>query len=640
MDERDKYENSLGDGHDDYYGDRQAVTPTRLRRKMGADRERDRERDQNPPNDGADDWIWGRYRSGGGGAPLRDVEGNNVANLRLVHHDAIQIQHSPTNSPKKSLRHDGGGRGYDYDDGYHSRGYKQHADDDYGYDEKVTAIPGLSDRSHHKFSGGNPSPKKFMSSLREITTNMTHEEIEAKNRREHAYKAQLKQQVDEKKKQKFAEKRKAEELKRRELEEYYRSYYRGNIPPEKMRELRKPIVVEGEEEFFAELREEERKEAAARRRGEDESIKGRGMDRLREQHAPPPLRLPRDDYGDDYDRRASPIKRGGRGRGGSPPPRRSTYDDYDDYDDDHSYNRGVHRSGGSDRDRDRDHYASPPPRRRHDSPLRDEPRVRRGDNGDRDDRPDRGVDWIRREEYDELSMLCNKLLAQQEELEEEIQDKDAMIMNLKKAGGVNGSLSKAGKEVVGKTPQRSQSVHNMVKPTEGRVKGAANAGAKPKSASAFGRKAPDPPPSRREKQPTAAKEPKSFVEMSAAGLNRIPKAGKKGLPSSKMAAKQDKLPSGDGNSKNKVGKVGKLELGVRGNQAPKIVSHDSDEVHSGREGGGLRAMQKRVSKVGFKESVEMPGASEYLRNNEGEVLSEDQLDRLLIQAKKTRGYNR
>ena len=27
--ERDKYENSPGDGHDDYYGDRRELTPTR-----------------------------------------------------------------------------------------------------------------------------------------------------------------------------------------------------------------------------------------------------------------------------------------------------------------------------------------------------------------------------------------------------------------------------------------------------------------------------------------------------------------------------------------------------------------------------------------------------------------------------------
>lgn len=441
---------------------------------------------------------------------------------------------------------------------------------------------------------------------------------------------------------KFAEKRKAEELKRRELEEYYRSYYRGNIPPEKMRELRKPIVVEGEEEFYSELREEEKKNAATRRGGGGGSvIGGVGLERVREQYAPPPLRIPRDDYNDDYDVPSPKNRVGGRGKV-SPPSHRRTYDDYDD---DYGGGYGSDRDrggggGGYDRERGRDHYDSPP-RRTRETPPRNESSVRRGggSSGDRG-KPDRGSDWIRKEEYDELSLLCNKLLAQQEELEEEIQDKDAVIMTLKKASSSKGGLSKAGKEAIGgKAPQRSQSVHNMIKP-EGRVRGAANAGAKPKSASAFGRKAPDPPISRREKQPIVAKEPKSFVEMSAAGLNRMPKAGRKALPGSKLTAKQDKLPSG-GARQGRDG-VSKLQLGIKGNQAPKIVSHELDDAdHSARgEGGGLRAMQRKVAKVGFKESVEMPGASEYLHNNDGEALSEDQLDRLLIQAKKTRGFDK
>ena len=56
-------------------------------------------------------------------------------------------------------------------------------------------------------------------------------------------------------------------------------------------------------------------------------------------------------------------------------------------------------------------------------------------------------------------------------------------------------------------------------------------------------------------------------------------------------------------------------------------------------------MQKKVngSRVSWgKESAEMSGVSEHLYNNDAEVLSEDQLDRLLLQAKKTRagGYDR
>ena len=75
--------------------------------------------------------------------------------------------------------------------------------------------------------------------------------------------------------------------------------------------------------------------------------------------------------------------------------------------------------------------------------------------------------------------------------------------------------------------------------------------------------------------------------MSAAGLNRVPKAGRKALPGSKLTAKQDKLPS-VGARQGRDG-VGKLQLGIKGNQAPKIVGHEVDDVdHSARgEGGGL-----------------------------------------------------
>lgn len=50
-----------------------------------------------------DDWFWGNHR-GGGGAPLKDVKGNQVANLKKVLKGDVEIDHSPTNkSPNKSF---------------------------------------------------------------------------------------------------------------------------------------------------------------------------------------------------------------------------------------------------------------------------------------------------------------------------------------------------------------------------------------------------------------------------------------------------------------------------------------------------------------------------------------------------------
>ena len=111
--------------------------------------------------------------------------------------------------------------------------------DEYEVDDRY--IPGLTQPT---------SPKKFMTALREITTGMTEDEIQLKVQKESAYKAELQKQIDDRKRAKITEKRKEEEQKRRDLEEYYRSFYKGNIPQDKLALLRKPIVIEGEEELF------------------------------------------------------------------------------------------------------------------------------------------------------------------------------------------------------------------------------------------------------------------------------------------------------------------------------------------------------------------------------------------------------
>lgn len=46
-----------------------------------------------------DNWIWGNNR-GGGGAPLRDHEGNEVANLRKVLTGVVAVDHSPSPTGK------------------------------------------------------------------------------------------------------------------------------------------------------------------------------------------------------------------------------------------------------------------------------------------------------------------------------------------------------------------------------------------------------------------------------------------------------------------------------------------------------------------------------------------------------------
>ena len=65
----------------------------------------------------SDPWIWGNQR-GGGGAPLRDVDGNHLANLKKVLHGEVDVDHSPVSANKgpssvRRLSPRGGGDGYE-----------------------------------------------------------------------------------------------------------------------------------------------------------------------------------------------------------------------------------------------------------------------------------------------------------------------------------------------------------------------------------------------------------------------------------------------------------------------------------------------------------------------------------------------
>lgn len=102
-------------------------------------------------------WVWGNTR-GGGGAPLKDASGSIVTNLRQVARGSVEVDHlSPL---EKKQRERGGGRDYyDEDD----RDYDRRSN---GYDTRR----GGSDRGGDE-SGPKPSPKKFMSALRDMNGN-------------------------------------------------------------------------------------------------------------------------------------------------------------------------------------------------------------------------------------------------------------------------------------------------------------------------------------------------------------------------------------------------------------------------------------------------------------------------------------
>lgn len=604
--EQSKYENTLGDGHDNYYGDRVTPPPHVARRKTQAEK-----KEEQAAAD--DDWYWGRYRTGGGGAPLKDVNGNTVTNLRQVHRGTVEIDYSP-GSPKKNKSPKSLSRQDDYDD------------DRY--------IPGLGQAAN--------SPKKFMSALREITTGMSEDEIKIKVDKELAYKMELQKQIDERKRVKITEQRREAEQKRKDLEEYYRSFYKGNIPPDKLALLRKPIVIEGEEELLLKSHTRDRTD---NRRPPVLNLSYRNEDGFEEdsevieprrgaRHAPP--RMKRNDFEEQYD---------------TDPKERRYMRDYDD-----SVDSGLNQRNGrglinAEYEEDYEHDAPRrrQPRRTDDSTdeVNDDRDRRTRKSMDTRRRDDRDAEYVTKAEFDELSSLCGKLLKQQEELEEELQEKDSMLRRFKKGDASSGrasSIQKAGNSVVAAAPQRSKSVYSNQK-ADSKNQG----GSKPKSATAFGRRA-IAPPAKPEPKPKEA--PKSFVEYAAQGLNRVPEKNKKGAvnkpmlgmgsragqDNSRAARREDRVPDSDVQSS--VRGISKLYLGVQGNRGPVIVNHDDDYEVDRREpvAGGLKALQQKISKTKpsrfsmSDSNSELEGVSEHLYTRG----SEDQLDKLLVQAKKTR----
>lgn len=146
-------------------------------------------------------WIWGNHR-GGGGAPVKDMSGNQVSNLRQVFRGGVQVDSSPMPSPHKLER-------------------------------IASPIKGLED--HYAPHGTlQQTPKRIMGSLRH--ENEIPSERDAKLRKEAEYQAQLREQIEEKRRRKEQEKAEAEAVKRRELEEYMaannkRLPQRNNNPP-------------------------------------------------------------------------------------------------------------------------------------------------------------------------------------------------------------------------------------------------------------------------------------------------------------------------------------------------------------------------------------------------------------------------
>lgn len=359
-----------------------------------------------------DEWVWGNHR-GGGGAPVRDTNGNNVSNLKGIvpNHDqresgrgrrdwSPELQETKP-KPKGGRRFHEEVRDDQEEDTFEDialprrqqQGGRQlppaiqpravpklgSRGSGYQNEEEELIIPGLNNRmnastnsNHHNsrmnsISPGN-SPKKFMSAIQEMNSSITNQEKQAKNKRELEYQAALRKQIEEKQRQKNEEKRKDDEIKRREYEEFMRHAQPGYNMPPASKQQPPPIFKE------------------SRQNNSVDYSKSKGNKHV------PGLDLEAEDDEEQeqqyYNRRGS----GGR-KGGNPSVVNSRHQ---------QPSRSVYNQ-----DDDEDESAYTPPRRHRPQQHHQES--------------------VPAEKYDELTALCEKLMRQQEELQAEIHQQASVI---------------------------------------------------------------------------------------------------------------------------------------------------------------------------------------------------------------------
>ena len=117
-----------------------------------------------------DQWIWGNNR-GGGGAPLRNEDGHQLANLRDVMKGNVQPDHSPTRNQISPVRGGGGrgkGEGSRYDDDYY---------DDRRRSQSPPTVRGLEGHYSDRRNNNSGATQKKLSEI-----NITDREKEQKIR--------------------------------------------------------------------------------------------------------------------------------------------------------------------------------------------------------------------------------------------------------------------------------------------------------------------------------------------------------------------------------------------------------------------------------------------------------------------------
>jgi hypothetical protein len=524
-----------------------------------------------------------------------------------------------------------GGRGGRDDDRFNDR-------DSYGGGRGNNRSRTLPDyHQHQKRSGGRGpdhipglspqgSPKKFMGSIKEMNSSQDPNEVAAKKKKETDYQRQLRIQIEEKQYKKDLDAHKDATLKQKELEEYLAVHYKGQIPPHVTQKVRKTKKELMDKEADLEYRKRKIENG-----GDDEGI------------APPNKSFSHDD---------SPPRRGGGGGG-----RKPMFDDFSDDDDFGNRNRGHGPRGGT-RDDPNDYNNAPrglPMNRSGRGHYDDEedfgsgggppmgPRGGHPSDRHQDGGGSGGKKWVSQTEYDELSALCDNLLQKQDELESKLEKKGAPVAGvaakkrpLVKGVGPDGRVqprAKSQQQLHREKPQ--QAAFGSSRPKSNQSVGrTASAKAAPVPKVAFGRKIVE------SSQATNAQ--KKTIKTGGVATGRMlmnARGGGGGGNHDDDYGSPPLAPRGGGvrNSPAPRGGGGGGFRALQANNGPVIVNYDDDLGGSNntRNSGG----RGRRGGDNARRSAELDGNSEYLRigGEEVDLISGDQLDRLLSKARKGRG---
>jgi hypothetical protein len=528
-----------------------------------------------------DNWIWGNNR-GGGGAPLKDAAGTPLANLRDVVRGNVQPDHSPNRSP------------------IHARKYS-----DYDSERRVqspVAIKGLEQHYNNKAANQrNRMPDAY--------ENPIDYEKEQKLKRNLEYQDALKQQIEEKERRKAMAKKNEDELKRREYDELTTGQNKGKGGRGRMNSDENNHNKISRDRLSPPPQQRNRKRSDS---DASDTIPPKGYNRNNEEE---------DDYNHEFNDRHGKAQRNSRKAHNPdndhhhhPPPslshpshnhharnnrneiKKVRHESYDDEDEgnEYSHNRKTHLSPSKNR-------------------REPEPKFNRND-------------YVSREEYEHLEFMYDNLSKEHEVLQDELRSQAALIEELQ-----IDNKHKAPKESLKITTNKKDRLDSGKKNV------------------AFGRPVKSHTPKGGNdtkqgiKQPSANRRPNSMSTIERKRdasddhhMDKLPNI-KPVIPNGRKVPKltnENNKPfaePSEGNKRGGGGGGGMMSLLNRDNGGPVRVAYDAED--------GVNTRAARLhSPVTVSRGDELNGESEHLslRPSDNDVISDNQLKRLLLQARDAR----